>query len=319
MTSKKRFKQKIFAVSKLKPINKVILGSYSFVKPFAPRFIKKIYSKFPVNGITKAQLVDSKQFIMKSDGSDTIANKIYWNGIDSYEHITISIFPRLLRQANTFFDIGANTGIYTLIAASMNRRIEVHAFEPVDVIYRILEENIKINELNNVRLNELALCEFNGESQFNLQSVNDPIIPLGSSLRNDMGDKNNMRIIKVQTCTLDRYVEENNISGIDIMKVDTEGTEDKVFEGGSNSLQRFRPVILCEVLSNLIEEKLHNIFDKLDYEYYYVNEEKLERCKTIVGDPNIVSNYLFVPAEKAKVLLGDLQISEIDKKEFKKL
>jgi FkbM family methyltransferase len=316
MTFKRKLKQKVFSLSKIKPVNMIILGTYSLLRPIAPDFLKKFYSRFPVNGKVRSQLNGSKEFIMLSDGSDTIANRIYWVGIDSYEHLTISIFPKLLQKAHVFFDIGANTGIYSLIAAAQNNNIEVHSFEPVDIIYKALERNIKASNFLNVVTNEIALCDFNGESEFNLQSVNDPIIPLGSSLRKDMGEASNMRIIKVKTQTLDSYVNEHNIQNIDIMKVDTEGTEDKVFEGGADTIEKFRPVVICEVLSNLIEDKIQDFFGRLNYKYYFVADNTLELCREIVGDPKVVSNYLLVPGEKTDQYLEGFRITEIDKKVF---
>lgn len=317
MTIKKRIKRLVIPVSKFRPINLLIRGSFRVLKPILPEGLTKIYSKLPVNGKVRSKLEGSNEFVMVNDGSDSIANDLYWKGIDSYEHITIHLFPRLLKHTRVFFDIGANTGIYTLIAGSQDHEIEVHAFEPVDIAYVPLTKSININKFRKVYANQIALSNFDGTSEFNLQKTVDSTIPLGSSLRKDMGDSANMRIIKVKTQKLDTYVHENNISRIDLMKVDTEGTEDKVFEGGEKTINEHRPVILCEVLSNTnIAPKLHAFFDSKKYNYYYVNDNLLEQVDKIIGDPYVVSNYLLVPEEKNPQILNGATVNKIPFKTF---
>jgi hypothetical protein len=74
--------------------------------------------------------------------------------------------------------------------------------------------------------------------------------------------------------------------------------------------------VICEVLSNLLEDKIQEFFGRLNYKYYFVGENTLELCREIVGDPKVVSNYLLVPEEKTDEYLGGFRITQIDKKVF---
>ena len=311
-----KLKRLIFSFSKIKIINLWIRCSYKILKPALPSGIRKIFYKFPVNGKVKSQIEGSKPFIMMNNGSDSIANDIYWKGAFGYEKTTMDLILKLLSSSDVFFDIGANTGLYSLVAASSERNIMVHAFEPVDIAYNMIVAGKNASNFDNIKTNEIALSNFDGESTFNLQMSDESTIPLGSSLRQDMGDQKNKRTIKVKTMKLDTYVEKNVVTKIDLMKVDTEGTEDKVFEGGDNSISKFRPVIICEVLSNLLEDKLHLFMDNKNYIYYYVDENELQQCDKIIGDPYVVSNYLFVPEEKVSLFLMGIKITKIKEKKF---
>jgi len=69
-------------------------------------------------------------------------------------------------------------------------------------------------------------------------------------------------------------------------------------------LGSYRPIIICEVLSNLIEGKLQEILTAKNYVFYKITSEGMLSCVKIVGDPIRVSNYLFIPKEKTEVVFS---------------
>ena len=70
-----------------------------------------------------------KKLVLQSQGNDAVAIKLYWKGIEGFEPETFKIFRKLLKQSRVLFDIGANIGIYALVAAIDNPSIRVFAFE----------------------------------------------------------------------------------------------------------------------------------------------------------------------------------------------
>ena len=94
-------------------------------------FLPKTFSRIPVVGKVRVPIKE-KHFFMKSDGDDTIATALFWRGLKGFEYETISIIEKLLQSDNIFFDIGANTGIYSFIAATKVHK--VYSFEPVPSI-----------------------------------------------------------------------------------------------------------------------------------------------------------------------------------------
>ena len=61
---------------------------------------------------------------------------------------------------------------------------------------------------------------------------------------------------------MDDYCKEAHVTTIDLINIDTEGTEDLVFSGGKESILRSNPIIICEVLSGRIESKIQVIITK---------------------------------------------------------
>ena len=89
----------------------------TIIKPFAPIIPKSILSKISVCGLICLQLPNSKKVYLQSDGNDYISSLLYWGGIDAFEGNTIKLLIELLNYTDTVFDIGANTGWFSLILA----------------------------------------------------------------------------------------------------------------------------------------------------------------------------------------------------------
>jgi FkbM family methyltransferase len=279
-----------------------VAGLYAIVRILNISSLSNFISRFPLNKKIKVAMPGGSCFYMKNDGSDSIATDIYLYGIGSYEFETISVFCKLLNVTKCFFDIGANTGIYSLIAAGSGRDIIVHSFEPLERAFKLLKKNKEINGFKKMLVNKIAVSDFDGQTTFNVQRRTTRI-PLGSSIRGDMESYPETVEIVIPALRLDTYLINNSVSEVSLLKIDTEGTEDRVLKGAENSLVNFRPLIICEVLSNLIEDKLQEILASKNYVFYKITKDGLKYCEKLIGDPVRVSNYLFVPNEKKDVVL----------------
>jgi FkbM family methyltransferase len=137
------------------------------------------------------------------------------------------------------FDVGANLGMYSLMAA---RRVgpqgEVHAFEPTPRLVRKVRDNAGLNGFSNIVVNQVAVADKLGTAQFFLCADDDQ-----SSLA-AVSDS----VISVRTITLDDYIAENGIPRVDLMKIDVEGAEVRALEGGERLLSRpYAPTIFLEI------------------------------------------------------------------------
>jgi FkbM family methyltransferase len=309
-------KNTIKAIVKFRLFNPLFLLLYKVCKIIIPVKNLAFFHRLPVYKNVKVSEEGFNSFYMISNGSDSIAKELYWTGLHSYETRTLSIITSLMKQSSVFFDIGANTGLFSLLAASSDRMKQVNSFEPMDAAYDLFKDNISLNNFSKIKINKIALSDFDGESIFNIQMEGSDI-PLGSSLRSDVGEHEILQKIKVKTMKLDTYANDLNITQIDLMKIDTEGTEDKVLEGAVNSIDKFRPVMICEILAHTgTEPGIHKILDNRNYNYYFINDNELEQVDFLKGDPYIVSNYLLMPSEKADLLLKDFKIEKITEKIF---
>ncbi len=311
-------KKTVKAIVKIKVINAIFFTFYKVCKIIIPVKYLSFFHRLPVYQNVKVSEEGFNTFYMISNGSDSIAKELYWEGLHSYETRTLSIITSLLKQSSIFIDIGANTGLFSLLAASSEEMKEVHGFEPMDAAYNLFKDNVSLNKFSNIRINKIALSDFDGESIFNIQMEGSDI-PLGSSLRSDVGEHGIFQKVKVVTMKLDTYAVQNNFNRIDLMKIDTEGTEDKVLEGAVNSIDKFRPVMICEILSHTgTEPGIHRVLNSRNYNYYFINDNELEQVDFLKGDPYIVSNYLLMPSEKAELLLKEFKIKKIKEKIFYK-
>jgi FkbM family methyltransferase len=148
---------------------------------------------------------------------------------------------RLLSPGMTFVDVGACYGVYTLVAAKLvGANGRVIAFEPAARSYDVLQENIKLNGLANVRPYRVALSDRIGVSS--LYHHPDP----GS---NSLGMRQGILGApeEVETNTLDSVLGSGRSGRVDMMKVDVEGAEELVFRGAREIFTTSHPAIIFEV------------------------------------------------------------------------
>lgn len=134
---------------------------------------------------------------------------------------------KYLPVSGTFFDIGANIGLMTLVAAGI-KNTRVHSFEPSPVAYPRLFENINLNNLSSrVLIHQIAVSDKGGWINFN----DDERSELSHiSTKNEDGQK-------IKTTTIDSYCQKNSINKIDVLKIDVEGAELSVLKGAKQMLE----------------------------------------------------------------------------------
>lgn len=141
---------------------------------------------------------------------------------------------RLLRgrRIETAFDVGANVGQTTLSIKERFPHARVHAFEPVGSTFNTLEQNVRA--LDGVSLHRLALSDFAGRATMTADANS----PLNRLLDGAPATAAGAPLTEsVATDTIDRFCAERRIARIDLLKVDAEGADLKVLEGGAEMLR----------------------------------------------------------------------------------
>jgi FkbM family methyltransferase len=168
-----------------------------------------------------------------------------WSGL-RFKRAELEFILRLVRPGMTFFDVGANIGLFSL---AVGQKLQgcglLYAFEPSQKTFSMLGKNLVHNGLTAVRAERLALSDKSGEATFYVNAeLNDALNSLEDSSHTDaevVGRET------VETVTLDEFVARERIARVDLMKVDVEGAELLVFRGGHRLLARpDAPVILYE-------------------------------------------------------------------------
>ncbi|HMR67149.1 MAG TPA: FkbM family methyltransferase [Anaerolineae bacterium] len=276
------------------------------MKPFAHLLPARLINRVPVVGTINLPVPNSeKVLILSSRGADPIASGLYWGGIESFEAETFKVYFDLLKTAEVVFDIGANTGIFALLAAIDCKDRQVHAFEPAPKIFDYLQRNATINKLNNLKPVCSALTDYDGE--IDLYIPYSVLLPTSSSTLK--GFRQAQETVTVPAVKLDTYAAVHHISKVDLLKIDTEGTEPKVLEGAKSILDRDKPVIICEVLKNRTENALNAIFARSNYKFFLITNDGLVHQDKIVGDASYrARNYLFITPDKLAQKLPKIPI-----------
>jgi FkbM family methyltransferase len=184
-----------------------------------------------------------------------------------------------------------------------NPEIKVVAFEPASGPLFYLKENVRINNFKKISIEDIALSEKNGEILF-YEIKNKKYAYLEHNLagESNAGSKTTNRNfvpIQVNTKTLDSYIKQVNEKKIDLIKMDTEGTEHLILEHSHSVIENFKPIIICETLFNTIESDLEIIFRRYGYEFYNHTETGLEKVDSIIRkEDNGVRNCFFVHPSK---------------------
>ncbi len=169
-----------------------------------------------------------------------------WSGLRFEQH-ELEFILRVLQPGMTFFDIGANAGLFTLAAGKAREGTLgcIYAFEPCPATFAILKKNIHKNRLAGIHAQCMAISEYCGEASLyinaamkdGLNSLEDP----------SHGDAEVIGTIPVHLTTLDAFLTERGIARVDVMKVDVEGAELLAFRGARSLLSRAdAPLILYE-------------------------------------------------------------------------
>jgi FkbM family methyltransferase len=158
-----------------------------------------------------------------------------------YYEPELAYLEEVLSPGKVFFDVGANIGIYTLVASRIvGEAGRVVAFEPSIQSFPGLQRNVNLNGLTNVTAFRTALSEKSGKAC--LYQAPDPV---ANSVCGDPGWRAGTEQITLET--LDRVTEQTSIQHVDVIKIDAEGAEELVLRGAKKVLTAMRPVVIFEV------------------------------------------------------------------------
>lgn len=175
-------------------------------------------------------------------------------------------------------DVGAQSGSYTLFGKYLPKST-FFSFEPFKESYKCLLDNIELNGLKNVQTFNVALSNVSGSTTLNTSKSHNGLHTLGDTpMRFD-----DVVPVQIETKTLDEYFYDVD-RPLHFMKIDTEGWEFHVLEGGRKTLEKYKPIIQMEWVPvnmqqcSVNEEELKEFMKSLGYtEVSMRGEEKLFR------------------------------------------
>jgi FkbM family methyltransferase len=148
-----------------------------------------------------------------------------------------------LKPGDTFFDIGANVGFFTLIAARLvGPSGKVFAFEPVPANAAAVRRNAALNHFAHIQVIEAAVGDSPGEIELILTRH-----PGGASIIHDTPSPDITGRIRVPMVQIDALVKAGRVPVPTTVKIDVEGAEPAVLRGMEQTARAHHPTIICEL------------------------------------------------------------------------
>ncbi|HEY6793700.1 MAG TPA: FkbM family methyltransferase [Kineosporiaceae bacterium] len=218
-----------------------------------------------------------------------IPRKLDEAGLGAYEPHALDCFLTLVERAGpgAVYDVGANVGIYGLLAAAYSDRT-VHCFEPAPDTAQAARDIAAASGLH-LEVAEIALGDSTGSATLYLSDSTDS----SNSLNPDFRAHSKEIVVPLET--LDDYVARTGAVPA-LIKIDTETTEPEVLNGARKVIAEHRPWLMVEVLWSLVEDRLHAVMDQFGYTYYHLNGPgPRPATQQIVGD-STWTHYMFLLA-----------------------
>jgi FkbM family methyltransferase len=213
-----------------------------------------------------------------------------------YEYRKTRLFHQLVKEGMIALDIGACEGNYSiLIAKLIHDKGRVLAFEPDPENCSVLEDNIRVNKFKSIEVHQCALSDKEGTATFY------PGGALGSLVsRSPWYAQFQRDLITVPVRKLDDVLDEFNISHVDMIKIDVEGSEISVLRGAERTLRTNCVHLLMDVdvESNAERTELYRLLDSFGYEMYRIGKQ-ITRIKS-ADELGFLSTNVIAGAENSR-------------------
>ncbi|HSW54282.1 MAG TPA: FkbM family methyltransferase [Ignavibacteriaceae bacterium] len=186
-----------------------------------------------------------------------------------------------VHEGDTIIDVGGNLGFFVLILTDLiNDSGKIYSFEPSNRLNKKLASTIRINNLKNVEIINLALGEAEGSTTLHYNPKQSGL----SSIVSDFEENSLSEEIKITT--LNKFSE--NIPGrVSFIKIDTEGYEPQVLRGAKELIFRDKPTIYIE-LGGEYQASSADALKILNELNYFCEAENLD-LKTIPAGVNFIA------------------------------
>lgn len=210
-----------------------------------------------------------------------------------YEGELRFILTKLVKEGFVCLDVGANIGAITLpLCKLVGKSGHVHCFEPGPNFLVKLRANLNLNPqlTSRATLHPVGLSNSPGTGTWQ----EDPQFPGNAWLMGTTG-------LDVPLSTLDEFTSKNQISKIDFIKIDVEGMEIEVLQGGLGTINTLRPMILFEssmefesIRERKVRLEVETLLHKTNYTIYSVTGHGLIPASY----PNFTQNSLAIPNDR---------------------
>ena len=259
-----------------------------------------------LNGLPRYILPNSMPVVYYRDRSDDEAISrsrydIEWLSKEIFEERVYFKHGIVVNNGDCIFDVGASIGLFTLFVQQLCPNTHVYAFEPAPSIFEILQLNTGLFASRHVKLFNFGLSDISGEATFTFY----PESPLLSGYHVD--DKNYLarpwlaktppiEKMRSQTCSLSSILYDSNLERINLLKIDTEGSELDILRGiNPDDYARIEQIVI-EVHSEALLDQVTAILQ--EHDYILAVEERKDLQESGQDRP---AEYMLYAIQKAKL------------------
>ena len=259
------------------PVNRLSTTAVRAASRLVPAVAPGAERHLPRFGIVDAPLPNGRRLALAGAGDEPWSNRLFWRGWDAfYEPETLPAFFSLASRARVTFDIGANVGIFSLLAGHANPGGRVHAFEPDQRAFGRLVRHVELNGLPNVESHCTAVADTDGDMTLHAATAARPEDAVAVSAQTSVArahvEAEGSRVDHIEeqrasAVSVDGFVDAHDIATVDLVKIDVEGAEPLVVAGMTETIRRHRPDIVCEVLDRDTGEAIETALGRRGYSW----------------------------------------------------
>jgi len=172
-----------------------------------------------------------------------------------------------IKENDTIIDVGGHIGLSMLFCEQFCHKGKIYCFEPELNNYRIFSDNVKLNNLENIHSFNMAISKQDG---------NVPLYLNDDSSGHSIFLKNS-NYIQVESITLQKVFELNNIKKCNLLKLDCEGSEYEIINSLPDSYFSMIDKIIIEYhFAKKYPKLLTELIKKLELMSFSINMKKLD-------------------------------------------
>lgn len=224
-----------------------------------------------------------------------------------YEPLESAALSIAAKDAKLICDIGANVGYYSVTwARLLGEGGQIHSFEPVPTTFSRLVRNVELNGLEKrVFTNNCGL----GDEAGTLTMYVPRFSGSGAASLKNLHEDEGAVEVQVPVDTLDAYFSSNKLGAFDLAKIDVEGAELMVVNGGSNAIRQHKPLLFLELLRKWSKpfgyhpNDLIGLLRGWGYGCYAFSEGRLDSFDTMT-DETMQTNFFFAHPDRHSAWLA---------------
>ncbi len=228
--------------------------------------------QMPLHAFVDVTGYAGRDFVLFCGNDDPTALSLGWTG--AYEPATTRLWQRLAAGSRTVLDLGASTGIYCFLAASVAEEAAVIGFEPLSRNYARFLLNKNVNGFTNVHPARAVACDTNGSGQIRFTSTQD-LLPCDAALATEpTAATAEMEV--VPSLRMDDFFRQNTFPLPDLVRISVNGAEGKVFEGMVESLESAHPDLLLACSQSTDTTAVTEQLRRYGYRFYTIREKSAQ-------------------------------------------